>query len=103
MTVVPYRRRAKLVFSDKMLFGDGTIYQIKVWSVDCPVPPSGHRYKYSLYFGYPGERIVAYDNERGKGDHKHILGEEYPYAFVSLAQLIDDFGGDVERVTGRRL
>ncbi len=103
MTVVPYRRRARLVFSDKMLFGDGTIYQIKVWSVDCPVPPSGHRYKYSLYYGYPGERIVAYDNERGKGDHKHILDEEYPYASVSLARLIDDFGDDVERVTGRRL
>lgn len=46
---------------------------------------------------------MAYDNERGKGDHKHIRGMEYPYAFVSLAQLIDDFGDDVERVTGRRL
>ena len=76
---------------------------MRIAAFDCPVPPSGHRYKYSLYFGYPGERIVAYDNECGKGNHKHIRGAEYPYAFVSLAQLIDDFGDEVERVTGRRL
>jgi len=92
-----------MVFSDKMLFEDGAIYQIKVWSVGRPVPPSEHGYKYSLYFGYPGERIVAYDNERGKGDHRHIRDAQFPYAFVSLARLIDDFAADVERVTGRRL
>jgi len=23
--------------------------------------------------------LVGYDNERGKGDHKHINGTEYPY------------------------
>ena len=65
-----------------------------------PVPPSTHRYKYSLYYGYPGERVVGYDNERGKGDHKHLEGEELPYVFVSIERLLDDFAADVEAVRG---
>jgi hypothetical protein len=46
---------------------------------------------------------VGYDNERGKGDHKHVAGIESAYAFVSLAQLLDDFRADVEAVSGRML
>jgi hypothetical protein len=51
--------------------------------------------------GYPGERFVGYDNERGKGDHRHIEGREMRYRFVSVEQLVADFLTDVERV--RRL
>ena len=36
-----------------------------------PVQPSEHRIKYRLVYVIAGERIVGYDNERGKGDHKH--------------------------------
>jgi hypothetical protein len=42
----------------------------------------------------------GYDNERGKGDHKHLKGEELPYVFVSLDRLLDDFAADVETVRG---
>jgi hypothetical protein len=49
-----------------------------------------------LFYGFPGERIVGYDNERGKGDHKHIRGVEVPYTFVSIDQLMADFMADVE-------
>jgi hypothetical protein len=27
-------------------------------------------FKYSLFYGRPGEVLVLFDNERGKGDHK---------------------------------
>ncbi|WP_366949727.1 DUF6516 family protein [Geobacter sp.] len=27
-----------------------------------------------------GTCLVRYDNERGKGDHKHLQGTEQPYA-----------------------
>ena len=46
--------------------------------------------------GAQGQRIVSYDNERGKGDHKHILNKEEPYEFVSVQQLIIDFKADVK-------
>jgi hypothetical protein len=39
---------------------------------------------------------VRYDNERGKGDHRHIGEREEGYAFVTLEQLLADFRRDVE-------
>ena len=42
-----------------------------------------------------GERIVGYDNERGKGDHRHIKGHETAYRFVSPEKLVADFLADV--------
>jgi hypothetical protein len=48
-----------------------------------------------LFFGIPGQDYVRYDNERGKGDHRHVGGQESPYAFRSIEQLLDDFERDV--------
>jgi hypothetical protein len=39
---------------------------------------------------------VRYDNERGKGDHRHVNDVEEPYSFASINQLLDDFQRDVE-------
>ena len=70
------------------------------WSRPAPVPPCTHRYKYSLFYGYPGRRVVGYDNERGKGDHKHVAGVEEPYVFTSIKRLLDDWAADVLRQKG---
>lgn len=43
-------------------------------------------------------RTVGYDNERGKGDHKHIGKVETPYKFTTGEQLVADFLADVEGV-----
>jgi hypothetical protein len=40
---------------------------------------------------------VRYDNERGKGDHRHVGREESAYHFTTIEQLIDDFRADVEQ------
>jgi len=95
--------RASLVIDQRLVLHDGAIIQIKVWQVPRSVPPSEHRLKYSLFYGRPGERIVGYDNERGKGDHKHVDGVESPYAFVSIERLLSDFRADVETVRGESL
>jgi hypothetical protein len=39
-----------------------------------------------------------YDNERGKGDHRHFMDQESAYAFVSLEMLMDDFQAEVQRI-----
>jgi hypothetical protein len=88
-------RKATPIISTKDLLEDGGIMQIRVWALPIELPPSQHRYKYSLYYGQDGERLAAYDNERGKGDHKHMRGVEYPYVFVSIDRLVDDFMADV--------
>ena len=38
-----------------------------------------------------GQRVIGFDNERGKGDHCHIQGVELPYAFTTVDQLVEDF------------
>ncbi|GMV43740.1 MAG: hypothetical protein AMXMBFR64_54560 [Myxococcales bacterium] len=55
--------------------------------------------KYRLYCARPGQCVVRYDNERGKGDHRHYGDDEEPYDFTSLDQLIEDFVTDCERLT----
>lgn len=72
-----------------------TIWQLPRASAERP-----HGLKYRLYFGRDGKRIVGYDNERGKGDHKHLGEVEIRYRFVSLTQLLTDFLADVERANG---
>lgn len=89
--------KAVLLRRHRQEFEDGTIIDIVLWRLPKPVPPCGHRYKYRLFYGRAGTRIVGYDNERGKGDHRHLGGREEPYRFESPERLIDDFFADVER------
>lgn len=81
----------------KEVRGDGSIVEIVIWELSEPLPPSTHPYKYRLYYGAGGVSRVRYDNERGKGDHRHIGTEELDYIFTSLEQLLEDFRSDVER------
>jgi len=92
--------KAVLVFHDKQVLHDGAIVEMKIWEVPQPVPGSAHRLKYSLFYGRPGKRVVGYDNERGKGDHRHIEGKEEPYTFSTPEQLTEDFLADVRRLRG---
>jgi hypothetical protein len=63
-----------------------------VWRVPKPVPPSTHDYyKYRAVYVVDGKRIVGFDNERGKGDHRHVRGREQAYTFTSVDRLIEDF------------
>jgi hypothetical protein len=43
---------------------------------------------------------VGYDNERGKGDHRHVGGTETAYRFAGVEQLIADFLADVREQRG---
>ena len=88
--------KATLLAKSKEVRDDGTIVEIVVWELPKPVPPCVHRFKYRLFYGLPGQERVRYDNERGKGDHRHVAGLETGYNFVSLDQLLDDFERDVQ-------
>ena len=94
--------KAALAYHDKQVLPDGTILEMKLWEVPRPVAGSSHQLKYSLFYGREGERLVCYDNERGKGDHRHVAGKEEPYAFTTVEKLIDDFKTDVHRIRGGR-
>ncbi len=92
--------KARLAFHDKQVLADGSIVEMKIWELPESTAGSKHRLKYSLFYGMPGRRLVGYDNERGKGDHRHIQGKEDAYAFSTPEQLIEDFLADVRRARG---
>ena len=89
---------ARLLYRFKEAYGYGMIEGV-IWDVPAPVPPSEHCVKYRLVFVVNGHRLVGYDNERGKGDHKHIRGAEFPYAFQDVPTLVRDFMQDVEEIS----
>lgn len=74
---------------------DGTIVEVVIWEVPEPLAPCVHRFKYRLFYGLPGQERVRYDNERGKGDHRHLSGVETEYEFSTVEQLLEDFERDV--------
>lgn len=90
--------KAEQIFYDKTVLPDGGIVEMVIWKVPEPVPPTTHGLKYRLFYGINGERVVGYDNERGKGDHRHVRGRETSYRFVSAEKLVADFLADVEKV-----
>ncbi len=87
---------AELIVRAKEVRDDGSVVEIVVWRLGQPLSPCWHPYKYRFYFGSGGKCRVRYDNERGKGDHRHTNDTEEVYQFVSISQLLDDFQRDVE-------
>ena len=88
--------KAELIQRQKSVLIDGAILELVIWRVPQPVDGCAHGYKYRLYFGRNGVRIVGYDNERPKGDHRHVDGIESAYAFSTVEALVRDFLADVE-------
>ena len=88
--------RATQIAALKEVREDGSVVEVVVWLVPEAVSPNRHSYKYRLYFGKDGVCRVRYDNERGKGDHKHVGEIEEEYIFESLERLLGDFKSDVQ-------
>lgn len=88
---------AVLIENRKLTLDDGAIIQIRIWRLPAASAERPHGLKYSLFYGRPGERIIGYDNEAGKGDHRHYRGKEKSYRFTNYENLIRDFMDDVRK------
>ena len=88
---------ASLLFRRRVVLAPGEFAELVLWRVPKPVKGSTHGYKYRLAFVANGECVVRYDNEPGKGDHRHYDELERPYAFVDVDKLLADFERDVQR------
>jgi hypothetical protein len=91
---------AQLLFKDKYIYADGAIREMVIWRLPESDSERPHGLKYRLYYGYSGKCLVRYDNERGKGDHRHEGDKEAPYVFISVEQLLHDFKSDIEHLRG---
>ena len=90
MKAIPLIRRRVVLALDAFA-------EVAVWRVPEPVSPSGHPFKYRLAYVVGGECVLRYDNERGKGDHRHCEEQELDYAFSAPEQLMLDFDADIKR------
>ena len=90
MKAVALVRRRVVVAADAFV-------EVVVWHVPEPVLPSTHLFKYRLAYVVKQRCVLLYDNERGKGDHRHTGTAEEPYTFSTPDQLMADFEADVAR------
>lgn len=91
--------RAELLMRERRVLEVGFI-EVIVWGLPEPLSGSTHSFKYRLAYVVEGECVLRYDNESGKGDHRHMGGKETTYVFISVDQLLDDFLADVARWKG---
>jgi hypothetical protein len=89
--------KARLLLDERHQIDLAAFVALRVWQVPQPVRGSGHWYKYSLAYVVAGICVLRYDNEAGKGDHKHIGAIETAYRFITPDQLLADFWQDVDR------
>ena len=71
--------------------------ELVLWQLPKPVAGSAHSFKYRLAYVVNGVCVLRYDNEVGKGDHRHFGGKERLYKFSTPEQLIADFQRDIAR------
>ena len=90
--------KARLIYRAKLVYPDGAIREMVLWRLPAKTPDRPHGLKYRLYYGdAQGRCLVRYDNESGKGDHRHVGDREEPYRFSTVEQLIEDFQRDIDR------
>ena len=89
--------KAVLLLRTRIAYSETAFAELVLWQVPKPMAGSTHRYKYRLAYVVDGVCVVRYDNEVGKGDHRHIDGKESAYTFKTPDKLVADFQRDIAR------
>ena len=89
--------KATELLHTRIAYSETAFAELVLWRVPKPVAGSAHEFKYRLAYVVEGVCVVRYDNESGKGDHRHFGGKENAYAFQTPEKLIADFERDIAR------
>lgn len=89
--------KAKLLVKRRVVLSADQFAEVVIWQVPKAIAGSTHVFKYRLAFVAFGKCVIRYDNEAGKGDHRHIGESEKAYRFIDLDQLMADFERDIAR------
>lgn len=82
---------------NRITYSGSAFAELVLWQLPEPVAGSVHSFKYRLAYVVDGVCVLRYDNEVGKGDHRHFSGKERAYIFKSPDKLIADFQRDIAR------
>ena len=86
-----------LLISTRIPYSESAFAELVLWRLPKPVEGSAHGFKYRLAYVVRGKCVLRYDNEVGKGDHRHFGQAESDYSFTTPDQLIVDFQHNIER------
>ena len=89
--------KAVQLVSTRIIYSEIAFAELVLWRLPKPAQGSVHGFKYRLAYVVRGECVLRYDNESGKGDHRHFGETESPYEFTTPDQLLADFQSDIER------
>ena len=89
--------KATLIARTRIVYSTQAFAELVLWRVSTPVPGSAHDFKYRLAYVVDEVCVVRYDNEVGKGDHRHFGASQSIYRFSISGRLLDDFQKDIAR------
>ena len=95
--VIISNMKARELFNRRVPVTELAFAELVLWEIPEPLSGSKHKYKYRLAFVVAGVYVLRYDNEAGKGDHRHVKGKELKYHFDSVEKLVADFYEDIKR------
>lgn len=84
------------MLNERHTISETVFVELVVWLLPLPSPGASHSFKYRLVLVVNGACVLRYDNEAGKGDHKHVGDDEISYEFTTPKALLDDFWNDVD-------
>ena len=85
------------ILRNRIVLAEDRFADLVVWRLSRRLPGSRHSFKYRLAYVVNEICVLRYDNESGKGDHRHWGEKESDYEFVSPDKLLADFQTDIER------
>lgn len=91
---------AELLLRKRLVVDERAFAELVVWKLAKPLPGAAHAFKYRLAYVSAGVCVLRYDNEVGKGDHRHRGNRETPCRFTTPDRLLEDFWRDVDRYRG---
>lgn len=89
--------KATELYRQRIVFAENKFAELVLWRLPQPLAGSKHSFKYRLAYVVAERCVLRYDNEAGKGDHRHWNSKETAYKFVSPEKLLTDFQRDIER------
>jgi len=87
---------------ERLILSRRAFVEIVIWKLSKPLPESEHLFKYRLAYIANQSCVLRFDNEAGKGDHKHLDEIEAPYIFRDLDTLLTDFLAEVNKRRKRK-
>src|SRR5437868_1555899 len=95
--------KAREYANQKIKLPDGSLVSVVIWELPERSSERPHGFKYRLNFcTADGVTLIRYDNELGKGDHKHIADQQQPYKFTNIDTLLEDFWKDVDEILEKK-